>query len=312
MKKNKPTVTVGIPAYNEGRNIGNLLRSILRQKRSNYRLEKIIIACDGCTDNTVEEAEFFANKYPSILVYSYKNRLGKAVALNKIYKSSDSDFLLTFDADIMLDRNLEIDLMMKEMLKDERINLVGGRFIPVPQTSLMGKFSNISYLVIEDAFIKLHNGNNFYALVGLASLIKKRIYKSFKYPKGTISDQNYLFATATRNNKNAFKLAKKTRIYIRTVSTFKDWRVLAARSVLEDKANVARFFGKEILKEYSMPKRIYLASLLKWFLKSPFYTLGSILMNVFIRLFPYRKAIIKEGVWELATSSKEAITRIKY
>ncbi|OGK43194.1 hypothetical protein A3A46_03520 [Candidatus Roizmanbacteria bacterium RIFCSPLOWO2_01_FULL_37_13] len=305
----KLTVTVGIPAFNEERNIGYLLDSILKQKQISYKLEKIIVVIDGCTDNTALIVKNFSQKYPLIAQINFKNRRGKAVVLNKIYKVSFSDFLLTFDADIVLEREIEIELMVKEMLKDERTNLVGGRFIPVQQDTLMGKFSVISFLIIEDAFLKLNKGNNYYALVGGASLMRKSLYKSFKYPKGTISDQNYLFATATKDGLKHFKLAKKTRIFIRTVSTFSDWRILGARSVVEDKASITRFFGKDILKNYSMPKKIYLTSILKWFIKSPFYTLGSIFMNLVIRLFPYKKAIVKEGMWELATSSKTGIIR---
>ena len=302
----KFTVTIGIPAYNEGRNIGYLLKSILRQKQTNYKMEKVIIVSDG-TDNTAEVVRSFLKKYPFIKIIESPNRLGKATALNNIYEQSNSDFLMQFDADVVLDRDIEIDLMMKEMLKDEKADLVGGRFIPVKQNSLMGKFSNISYLIIEDSFLSLNNGNNIFALVGLASLIRKRLYKSFSYPKGVISDQNYLYATATKRGKDRFQLAKDTRIFIRTVSTFKDWRILGARSVIEDKASVGYFFGKKIINDYSMPKEIYLRSIFKWFLKNPLNTIGAVIMNIFIRMFPYKKAIVAEGMWELASSSKKGI-----
>ena len=143
--------------------------------------------------------------------------------------------------------------------------------------------------------------------MGLASLMRKKLYKKFLYPKGTISDQNYLYVMATKNNPHGFTLARRTRIYLRTVSTFNDWRILGARSVIADKENIAYFFGDEILEKYSMPKNIYFISLIKWFLKSPFYSAGSLVMNIFIRLFPYKKNIVKNGMWKLAVSSKEAI-----
>ena len=115
---------------------------------------------------------------------------------NRSRKGHDLRYDLTIDFEEAVkgsEREIEIELMVKEMLKDERTNLVGGRFIPVEQDTLMGKFSVISFLIIEDAFLKLNKGNNYYALVGGASLMRKSLYKSFKYPKGTISYQNYLF-----------------------------------------------------------------------------------------------------------------------
>ena len=46
---------------------------------------------------------------------------------------------------------------------------------------------------------------------------------------------------------------------------------------------------------------------LKWFFKTPFYTTGAIAMNIFIRAFPYRKAVHTDGTWDLTHSSKETI-----
>jgi len=305
----KITLTIGIPAYNEEKNIGNLLQTIISQKQVSYRLKSIIVACDGCTDNTAQIVKDSVKNYPqfNIKLLDCHKHMGKSVVLNRIYSLSDTDLLLTFDADVVLERDIEIELIVKEMQKDKRTSLVGGRFIPVQPTTLMGKFSYVSYLSFENSFLKLNDGKNMYALVGSASLMRKKLYKSFTYPKGVISDQNYLYVMATRTNKYGFKLAKDTRILIRTVGTFKDWRILGARSVIADKTNVANFFGREILKKYYMPRKLYFMSLVKWFLKSPFYSLGSLFMNMYIRIFPYRKAVHKNGIWDLAISSKEGI-----
>lgn len=302
----KSTVTVGIPAYNEERNIATLLESIFSQKQTFYRLEIVIVACDGCTDKTVNIVKEFAKKKTKIKLIIGGQRQGKAMALNKIYELNKSDYLLTVDADIVLEDVNVVDLLVKTIQKDPSLNVVGPRHVPVNQQTLMGKFAYVSYLSFEDAFLKLNAGNNFYALMAVA-LIKKELSKSFKYPKGTISDQNYLFAMATRNNKMGFKFVRNAHVLFTPVSTFMDWRILGVRSVCGDKEDVVKYFGKEILNNYSMPKKLLFQSLIKWFLKSPVYTLGSILMNLYVRLFPYNKVKPKDGKWELATSSKEII-----
>ena len=303
----KPTLAIGIPAHNEGKNIGSLLESILKQQQTFYVLESVIVVCDGFADNTVSVVKEFTQNHRYIKLLAFNKRLGKSVALNKIYALCKSDFLLTFDADVVLERSIEIELMIKEMLRDDKINLVGGRFILVKQKTLMGKLSYVSFVSFEDAFLKLNGGNNFFALVGAASLIRKRLYKSFTYPKATISDQNYLFAMALRIDQRGFRVAKDTRILMRPVSTFNDWRTLGARSVVADKENIAHFLGKGILQRYYMPRSLYFKSLLKWFFKTPFYTTGAIAMNIFIRAFPYRKAVHTDGTWDLTHSSKETI-----
>src|SRR5690606_3671576 len=106
---------------------------------------------------------------------------------------TSTELLLTLDADTVLKKDTEIDLMVEKMYEEPRTYLVGGRFLPVPQHTFMGKCSINSYLSFENAMIELRDGENIYTLVGGASLIRKKLYKSFNYPFGTVSDGNYLY-----------------------------------------------------------------------------------------------------------------------
>lgn len=300
----KPTLTIGIPAYNEEGNIANLIESILRQHTKNFVLEKVIVVCDCSSDDTQKIVKKFTKRSKKIELIEGYTRIGKAQRLNQIYKINRSDYLLTLDGDVVLDTNMELEHMIFEILKNKDTSVVGGRFIPVRQQTLMGKFSIASYESFEAAMLKLNDGNNMFALVGAASLLTKKLSKSFRYPEGTVSDQNYLYAVATKNNPNAVRIAKKSRIYIATVSSFKDWRVLGVRSLSTDKKNVTRYFGSKIMKHYTMPKSLLAVSFAKYMLKNPFYMTGSLLMNFYIRKFPYKKATPRKGVWMLTDSSK--------
>lgn len=303
----KVTVTIGIPAHNEEANIGNLLTSILKQKQKSFVIKKIYIVCDGCTDFTEFEAKKIALRNHNIEILNDGKRKGKAARLNTIYELAKTDYILTLDADTMLDTNLEIERMVKTMQSSKDIQVVGARFIPVKLNSFMGKLSIVSYKSFEDACWKLNNGNNFFTLVGAASLIRTSLAKTFTYPKNLVSDQNYLYVMATKQNQNGYKLAKNTRVLIRTVSTFHDWRVLGVRSTISDKQSVVSFFGNKILKEYYMPRKLFVLSTLKWFFKSPIYTTGSVLMNIYIRKFPYKQSTPRRGIWESTESSKFSI-----
>jgi glycosyltransferase involved in cell wall biosynthesis len=303
----KLTVSIGIPAHNEEGNIAQLLDTIIKQRQNSYILERIYVACDGCTDKTAEIVSKYAKRYKFIKLIDDKKRLGKAERLNTMYQLNKSDFILIFDADLLLDTNNEIELMVKVMKRNKNVNVVGGRFVPITPTTLMGWFSYISYVSFEDAFMQLNSGNNYYALMGGASLIKDDLAKSFTYPKGTISDQNFLYAMATKNNKNGVKIAKNTRILMKTVATFHDCRISGVRSVVMDKQNIVDLMGEDVLSLYTIPKDIFIKSLIKWFFKSPFYTIGSVIMNVYIRMFPLKKAMPKEGIWILTQSAKNLV-----
>ena len=118
---NKYTLTIGIPAHNEGGNIGLLLDSILRQKHTSYSLRKIIVACDGCTDNTASVVRSYSNRFKNkIMVINDGNRLGKAMRLNQIYKKADTDLLLTLDADVVMATDMEVEKMVQKMNRSRK------------------------------------------------------------------------------------------------------------------------------------------------------------------------------------------------
>ncbi len=313
LKQKRATLSVGIPAYNEERNIEALINTIIRQKQKNYTLDKIYVVCDGCTDNTTYIIKRLSKKIKELELVERPVRSGKVTALNTIYQLNKSDLILTIDADLVFANDDDINHMVNKIVSDVRINFVGPRHVPVPSKTLMGKFAVISYLSFEDAFLKINNGNNFYAVMG-AYLLKKDFSKSIKYPKYAQADQVILYAMATRTsqyspmgNKNGFKFVREAEVLFRTVSTFHDWRVLGVRSVISDKENTVKYFGKSILSEYYMPRKLLIISLIKWLFKSPFYTLGSILMNIYIRKYPLNDNMLKKGMWQTTASSKEAI-----
>ncbi|MFA9288656.1 MAG: glycosyltransferase family 2 protein [Weeksellaceae bacterium] len=308
--KNKLTLTIGIPAHNEEQNIKQLLLTILKQKQTNFDLKKIYVVCDGCTDNTAAIVESFIKKHKTknIVLLNDGKRTGKATRLNMITKLATTDTLITIDADVVFENKNDIDLMAQRMLENEELLLVGPRYVPLKANTLMGKFAVYSYLFFEEAILKLHNGHNIYALMGCCSMIRKQLYKSFKYPKSVISDQNYLYLTAQKLQANSFDLVKEAHVVFRTVTTFNDWLVLSVRSVRGDKASVEEHFGKEtLMREYTMPRKYLLMALLHWMFKQPFYTAGAVLMNIVIRIYPYQHHEVMQGIWESTASSKAAI-----
>lgn len=303
--KNKrlPTLSIGIPAHNEEENIAKLLRSIMSQSRRNFTLEKIIIATNGCTDKTNDIVRTFKKKYEFIQHVDEKIRLGKASALNTIYKLSNSDFLLTIDADVIfLDKN-NLELMIREMIDNPDLNMVSPLHIPTTSDTFFGNLSRFSYLIFRDAALKIDNGNNFYSSMS-SEFMRKKFYRSFLFPEGTISDQGFAYAMAIKNGKKGFKVVKNAKVIFGVAQTFRDWRILSTRSVVGDRADIVKRFGKKVLKDYAMPKKLYIFSLLKYFFLNPVYAIGAVLMNIYIRKFPYKKTRHKKGMWEMVLTSK--------
>ena len=303
MTKKLPSLTIGIPAYNEEKNIANLLDSIYDQVYQSVRLKQVVIICDGCSDNTIKIVKRYKKHYLNIKIVTSSHRSGKASALNKIYDLSNSDYLMTIDADVVFMGKKSIDKMAKAMINNSRLNMVGPSHMPTTSHTLFGNLSRVSALLFLDAVSQYNHGSNFYSCMSV-EFMRKSFYKSYRFPAGTIADQCYAYGQSIKNNHHGFKLIKGALVIFGVAQTFHDWRVLSVRSTIGDKSDTIKHFGNSVLPLYTIPRELLIRSTLKWLLKSPIYCVGAVIMNLFIRIFPYNHKV-ENGVWEMVESSKE-------
>jgi len=111
MMKKIPTISIGIPAYNEEANIGNLLESILSQKQDSFVLKEMIVISDGSTDRTVQEAKKVSDE--RVKVIEGIERRGQAYRQNEICSRASADFLVLLNADILIKNNSLFIKIMK-------------------------------------------------------------------------------------------------------------------------------------------------------------------------------------------------------
>ena len=113
-------LVIGIPAYNEEKNIGGL---ILKLRKIT---DHIIVCNDGSSDMTGEIAE----KLGAIVVNHPKN-LGYGAGIRSIFlkaREMNSDILVTFDADGQ-HRVEDIQSVIDPIIKNESDIVIGSRFL---------------------------------------------------------------------------------------------------------------------------------------------------------------------------------------
>ena len=113
-------VVIGIPAYNEEKNIGSL---ILKLKNIT---DKIIVCNDGSSDLTGEISE----KLGAIVVNHTKN-LGYGAAIRSLFlkaKELNAEILLTFDGDGQHKVD-DIKKIIRPIIKNESDIVIGSRFL---------------------------------------------------------------------------------------------------------------------------------------------------------------------------------------
>lgn len=92
-------VTIIIPVYNSSKYLEKCLTSLVNQS---YKGIRIIVVNDGSTDNSLEIAKSFSNKFENIKVINKANG-GVSSARNIGIKNTETDYLMFVDSDDYLD-----------------------------------------------------------------------------------------------------------------------------------------------------------------------------------------------------------------
>ena len=127
------TIIVGIPAFNEEKNIAKILSKVFDLT------DKIIVCDDGSSDTTGP----ISKKMGAIVVTHPKN-LGYGASIRSIFekaKELDGEVLVTFDADGQ-HRVKDIPKVVEPILKNEADMVIGSRFLneenPIPKYRKLG------------------------------------------------------------------------------------------------------------------------------------------------------------------------------
>ena len=137
-----PFFSVIIPAYNEGDIIELIVENL---KDLNYPNYEVIVVNDGSTDNTGEIIDKLVIKnQPWLKVVHLEQNSGKAKALNMGILVSKGHFLVTIDADCMLDKEA-INWFAWHFLSYPRVGAVTGNPRVWNRTSLLGKIQAGEY-----------------------------------------------------------------------------------------------------------------------------------------------------------------------
>lgn len=111
---------IGIPAYNEEKNIGPLILKL------NKKYQDILVCNDGSTDLTGEIASSLG-----AMVTTHERNQGYGAAIKTIFeeaKKNDVDVLITFDGDGQHDI-ADIESMIDTMRKNQADIVIGSRFL---------------------------------------------------------------------------------------------------------------------------------------------------------------------------------------
>jgi len=299
MSADKLTVTIGIPANNEAATISTLLESIANQVRDSFVLEKVIVACDGCTDSTAQVAKEFT----SCTVIDDGQRLGQAGRLSEFYKLNTSDVFITFDADTKLANNYVLEELVKPFASKD-VGIVGGNPIPYKAQNL---FENIVVTWIRvwyETRKNLFNGTSIHNHNGKISAVRKEAVDNFVIPNDVYANDDFLYISVIRRGFK-FAFAPKAIVLYRAPNNIRDYFLQHGRFVsLKDR--MFEYFGDEVKEMYYVPIDYKLKAVVHVALRSPLYLSFAIVFETILRKFKDRLIEHYKGVsWTEASSTKD-------
>jgi poly-beta-1,6-N-acetyl-D-glucosamine synthase len=146
------TAAIGVMAYNEARNIGALLDSILAQSAVE-RISRVVVVASGCTDQTCEIATRYAASHPKIELVEEPDRAGKTAAINKFLLSASEELILISGGDLIFHKDTVAKLL--DPFDNPEIGMVGAHPIPLNQPdSFFGYAATLMWTLHHDVSVR--------------------------------------------------------------------------------------------------------------------------------------------------------------
>lgn len=291
-------ISIGISAYNEESNIGNLLEELLAQGQESIKIRDFIVVSDGSDDRTAEKAREFASR--GVTVIDDGVRKGKSKRLNEILnRCPDADVLVFFDADIAIrDRSL-LEKMSKEIAGGA--DLVSVRMLPLEKNCGFAQFIAVSYLFKDDLFGRIRKGRNVYTSHGTSRALSAKMIRSFRF-RESVGEDAYLYLFCIQNGMK-YSYLDTTEVFVGVPCNLRDHKKQSDRFYFSKEMFFRDFGRNEVIGEYRIPTALFARTLVKWFMLHPIAMTGYMSMMLALRL-ARPKSDVAADRWEMAESTK--------
>jgi cellulose synthase/poly-beta-1,6-N-acetylglucosamine synthase-like glycosyltransferase len=124
-----PSIAVLIPAFNEAEHIADKIRNLAAIDYPSGQL-RVVLACDGCTDNTADIAWATAREPECadlpLEILEFRQNRGKVALLNKVMPSFDGDLVALSDVSALV--SVDALLVAANRFEDPRVGVVSGSY----------------------------------------------------------------------------------------------------------------------------------------------------------------------------------------
>lgn len=266
-----PTVSIIIAAYNEEKNIEKRIRNILEQDYPTDKIE-IIVASDGSTDRTVENAKQYG-KY-GVKILDFKQNRGRAEVQNDAVKEAKGEIIFFTDAETEFEENF-----LKNIVKyfSENVGCVVGNLIYRSQKSSISQSEGL-YFKFEKKIRELESELGILATAsGACMAVRRCLWKDLT----PIDDSDFTTPLDVILQGYRVVFAKDAIAYDIPPSSVKGELKARIRQTSKNFIGTLKRWGmKGWIKHPFVSWGMLSHKILRWF--TPFFMLGAFISNIFL------------------------------
>lgn len=293
-------LSVGIPAHNEQHNIASLLRSILSQESLSYELLEVLVFCDGCTDQTAQQASTVADA--RIVVVNDGKRLGKVARCNEMFVQMRGNLFLQLDGDVALGGSHVLEALVNEYVQSQA-DIVCANLKPLPPRTFVERLANWGIGVWTDILDQLGpNKTMVHHCIGRARLFSKKFCTEFVFPpESNPVEDVYSYYRAVQMGMHV-SYANAAVVRYRLPDSLTDY-VKQMHRFLQTAQSIETMFDHKLISRHDqISLKIKLAAFLRHFFRAPLKALG----YLFLQLFAHSTVgLAKQKIfWDTVESTK--------
>lgn len=293
------TITIGIPAYNEEKTIGKVLRDVYAQKFDDVTLKEVLVFNDGSEDDTVKIVKTFKNE--NLKLIDGKIRKGMVAGLNALCETATGDCLIILNSDIRI-KDVNFAQKLSEPIFAGRADLTSCDQLGLEPRTVVESALVTSMEIKSAVFNKFNNGNNVYTSHGSSRGFSRKLYNKIHFTH-SVGEDAYAYLFAIFNNMS-YEYVSDTGTYVRAPAHMEDHYKQASRFE-QSKSQFNHEFGEEFVnKMYYLPSSLIIKETLKKAVVSPFSTALYIFIFALMKVRKPKTQSIS-NTWEVVHSSKE-------
>jgi biofilm PGA synthesis N-glycosyltransferase PgaC len=296
--------SIGVMAYNEEQNIGNLLRALCAQKLDTVSIDEIVVVASGCTDNTcgVVGDEMACDARVRLLVQ--ERREGKMSAINLFLQNAQYGVVVIINADVLPEETCIESLVAP--LADPSVGITGGRPVAINSMDTLPGFA--AHLLWE-----MHHQLSL-TEPKMGELIAYRKFPELKISPDTVDDEGIVEELVHRKGMHKVYVPESV-LYLRGPTTVRDF--------VKRRRNIYAGHLQLRLRTSYTPSTFNTLALVRKLWKpitrmtggSPLLVLrvaGVVAMEIWARIlgaYDFYVAKRDHRIWEPAETSKEMIVK---